>query len=82
VEPNARIHQYLASRGNKFKGFSASKYQKEYTLDNRNNILHSGDSNRTGLLSTLSLLYIKTFKERMNKQAKIPIISIKDWVNK
>ena len=26
TEPNAGIHQYLASKGNKFKGFSISKY--------------------------------------------------------
>ena len=45
AEPNAGIHQYLASGGGEFKGFSASKYQKEYTLDNRNDILHNKDSN-------------------------------------
>ena len=67
AEPNAGIHQYLASRGGEFKGFSASRYQEECTLDNGNNILYSGDSNRTGLLSILSLLCIKTFKERINK---------------
>jgi hypothetical protein len=67
VEPNAKIHQYLASGGGEFKGFSVSKYQKEYTLDNGNDILYSGDGNWTGLLSTLLLLCVETFKEWMNK---------------
>ena len=82
MEPNAGIHQYLASKNNKFEGFSASKYQKKYTLDNGNNILYNKDSNWTRLLSTLLSLHIKTFKEWINKQAEIPIASIKDWVDK
>ena len=45
AKPNTGIHQYLASRGNKFKGFSVFKYQKECTLNNRNNILYNKNSN-------------------------------------
>jgi hypothetical protein len=78
AEPNAGIHQYLASGGGGFEGFSASGYQEECTSDNGNDILRSGDSNRTGLLSILLLLHVKTFKERINKKAGILIISIKD----
>jgi len=55
-----------------------SRYQEERILNNVNNILYSKDSNQSGLLSILLLLYIKTFKEWMNKQASIPIASIKD----
>jgi hypothetical protein len=78
MEPNAGIHQYLASKGGEFKGISASKYQKKCILNNGNDILHSKDGNRTRLLSISLSLHIKTFKKRINKQAKIPITSIKD----